>query len=87
MFMGLWLVRYDIYQQEQFMAHNDFALNNNIQHPKESVLAVEVTCFINAVAKISFWCLFFNHLAAVWRPPAPHLTTTTTRRLIPYRLA
>lgn len=52
--------------QEQFMAHNRFALTDNSQRPKESVLA-EVACFMYAVAKNMFLTsfFFFYHFAAV----------------------
>lgn len=56
--MAPWLVLDDTYQQEQFMAHNRFALTKNNQHPKLSVLA-EVTCFMYAVAKNMFLTSFF----------------------------
>lgn len=52
------------------MAHNRFALTNNNQHPKESVLA-EVACFMYAVAKNMFLTsfLFFITLQQCEDPP------------------
>lgn len=73
--MAPWLVLDDTHQQEEFMAHNRFALTNNNQQPKESVLA-EVACFMYAVAKnmfltscFFFWFFFFSTLQQCEDPP------------------
>lgn len=54
------------------MAHNRFALTDNNQHPKESVLA-EVACFMYAVAKNMFLTsyFFFLSLCSSVRTPPP----------------